>query len=280
MFFFFRTAMLHALSHSRPPSYRSHVSDHPVIESSATPVGAPGTHTTTSPVTQPLSNNTATTSSSTINNNNNNQNTTQSTTTITNRNREQVQVAEVHAVPPGSPESSSSVGLNRSPVSSAVISNQRSPMLSSGNHSSMISREILSHTQSNGGPGQDVSIVPVVSSRHHRNDSVVFEGKTDLAEQYQYHIKSGNGNNPENNSSSALKTDDLYNHLFSSTHQENQEKRSVVTIVQTSATNSEPVIVTVSGSLEQRLNTTSSDSGSDFSEIRASPAEVEILATL
>ena len=144
----------------------------------------------------------------------------------------------------------------------------------------MISREILSHTQSNGGPGQDVSIVPVVSSRHHRNDSVVFEGKTDLAEQYQYHIKSGNGNNPENNSSSALKTDDLYNHLFSSTHQENQEKRSVVTIVQTSATNSEPVIVTVSGSLEQRLNTTSSDSGSDFSEIRASPAEVEILATL
>ena len=154
--------MLHALSHSRPPSYRSHVSDHPVIESSATPVGAPGTHTTTSPVTQPLSNNTATTSSSTINNNN--QNTTQSTTTITNRNREQVQVAEVHAVPPGSPESSSSVGLNRSPVA-AVISNQRSPMLSSGNHSSMISREILSHTQSNGGPpGQDVSIVPVVSS--------------------------------------------------------------------------------------------------------------------
>ena len=123
-------------------------------------------------------------------------------------------------------------------------------------------------------------------SAHHRNhsNSVVFQhAKTDLhQEQYQYHVKSGKDLDPQSHPKKTENdTDhvpDLYDYSF---NQENgQEKRSVVTIVQTSATNSEPVIVTVSGSLEQRLNTTSSDSGSDFSEIRASPAEVEILATL
>ena len=145
--------------------------------------------------------------------------------------------------------------------------NQRSP--------GHISREIVG--------GQDISIVPVVSSHHHRHDSVVFEGKTDLQEQYQYHVKSGN---PADSSSKPTAENGntelpgLYNHLFTTTTQENQEKPSMVTIVQTSVTNSEPVIVTVSGSMEQGLNATSSDSGSDFSELRASPAEVQILATL
>ena len=191
--------------------------------------------------------------------------------------REQIQIAEVHAAPPGSPESSPSVVLDNSQNNLNNPANQRSP-----GHTSMISREILSPV---GGP-QDVSIVAV--SSHHRNhsNSVVFQGKTDLPnhtnqEQYQYHVKSGMDLDPSQHPSKETENSntvpDLYDHLFS---QENQEKRSVVTIVQTSATNSEPVIVTVSGSLEQRLNTTSSDSGSDFSEIRASPAEVEILATL
>ena len=275
--------MLQALNHSRPPSYRSHVSDHPVIESAATTTNNAG-------VTQPLNNNTANhqTSSSTNNNHLNNNNSTTSTSTSA-RTNEHVQVAEVYAAP-GSPESSQSVvGLNNSRIPSNnpatqvhTISNQRSP-----GHSSVISREILSPSVCPGQNinGQDISIVPVVSS-HHRHDSVVYEGKTDLQEQYhQYHVKSGNpaDSSSKQSADNDLKNPDtdvpgLYNHLFN--NQSGQEKPSMVTIVQTSVTNSEPVIVTVSASLEQGLNATSSDSGSDFSEIRASPAEVEILATL
>ena len=262
--------MLQALNHSRPPSYRSHVSDHPVIESA--------TGTTNAGVTQPLNNNNNTanhqTLSSTSSNNHNLNNNLRNHTTSTTAQNEQVQVAEVYAAP-GSPESSQSVVvLNNSRINSnnpagvpnISNNNQRSP--------GHISREIV-------GVGQDISIVPVVSS-HHRHDSVVFEGKTDLQEQYQYHVKSGN---PADSSSkptaeNGTELPGLYNHLFTTTTQENQEKPSMVTIVQTSVTNSEPVIVTVSGSMEQGLNATSSDSGSDFSELRASPAEVQILATL
>ena len=264
--------MLQALNHSRPPSYRSHVSDHPVIESS--------TGTTNAGVTQPLNNNNNTanhqTLSSTSSNNHNLNNNLRNHTTSTTAQNEQVQVAEVYAAP-GSPESSQSVSvvLNNSRINSnnpagvpnISNNNQRSP--------GHISREIVG--------GQDISIVPVVSSHHHRHDSVVFEGKTDLQEQYQYHVKSGN---PADSSSkptaenARTELPGLYNHLFTTTTQENQEKPSMVTIVQTSVTNSEPVIVTVSGSMEQGLNATSSDSGSDFSELRASPAEVQILATL
>jgi len=264
-----RTAMLQALNHSRPPSYRSHVSDHPVIESA--------TGTTNAGVTQPLNNNNNTanhqTLSSTSSNNHLNNNHRNSTTSTAAQN-EQVQVAEVYAAP-GSPESSQSVSvvLSNSRINSNnpagvpnISNNQRSP----GHTTSVISREIVG--------GQDISIVPVVSS-HHRHDSVVFEGKTDLQEQYQYHVKSGN---PADSSSkpaeNGTELPGLYNHLFTTT--QDQEKPSMVTIVQTSVTNSEPVIVTVSGSMEQGLNATSSDSGSDFSELRASPAEVQILATL
>ena len=263
--------MLQALNHSRPPSYRSHVSDHPVIESA--------TGTTNAGVTQPLNNNNNTanhqTLSSTSSNNHLNNNHRNSTTsTALAAQNEQVQVAEVYAAP-GSPESSQSVSvvLNNSRINSNnpagvpnISNNQRSP----GHNTSVISREIVG--------GQDISIVPVVSS-HHRHDSVVFEGKTDLQEQYQYHVKSGN---PADSSSkpaeNGTELPGLYNHLFTTT--QDQEKPSMVTIVQTSVTNSEPVIVTVSGSMEQGLNATSSDSGSDFSELRASPAEVQILATL
>ena len=266
---FFRTAMLQALNHSRPPSYRSHVSDHPVIESA--------TGTTNAGVTQPLNNNTAnhqTLSSTSSNNHLNNNHRNSTTSTALAAQNEQVQVAEVYAAP-GSPESSQSVSvvLSNSRINSNnpagvpnISNNQRSP----GHNTSVISREIVG--------GQDISIVPVVSS-HHRHDSVVFEGKTDLQEQYQYHVKSGN---PADSSSkpaeNGTELPGLYNHLFTTT--QDQEKPSMVTIVQTSVTNSEPVIVTVSGSMEQGLNATSSDSGSDFSELRASPAEVQILATL
>ena len=259
--------MLQALNHSRPPSYRSHVSDHPVIESA--------TGTTNAGVTQPLNNNNTAnhqTLSSTSSNNHLNNNHRNCTTSTAAQN-EQVQVAEVYAAP-GSPESSQSVVvLSNSRINSNnpagvpnISNNQRSP----GHNTSVISREIVG--------GQDISIVPVVSS-HHRHDSVVFEGKTDLQEQYQYHVKSGN---PADSSSkpaeNGTELPGLYNHLFTTT--QDQEKPSMVTIVQTSVTNSEPVIVTVSGSMEQGLNATSSDSGSDFSELRASPAEVQILATL
>ena len=262
--------MLQALNHSRPPSYRSHVSDHPVIESA--------TGTTNAGVTQPLNNNNNTANHQTLSSTSNNHlnNNLRNHTTSTTAQNEQVQVAEVYAAP-GSPESSQSVSvvLNNSRINSnnpagvpnISNNNQRSP--------GHISREIVG--------GQDISIVPVVSSHHHRHDSVVFEGKTDLQEQYQYHVKSGN---PADSSSKPTAENGrtelpgLYNHLFTTTSQENQEKPSMVTIVQTSVTNSEPVIVTVSGSMEQGLNATSSDSGSDFSELRASPAEVQILATL
>ena len=260
--------MLQALNHSRPPSYRSHVSDHPVIESA--------TGTTNAGVTQPLNNNNTAnhqTLSSTSSNNHLN-NYLRNHTTSTTAQNEQVQVAEVYAAP-GSPESSQSVSvvLSNSRINSNnpagvpnISNNQRSP----GHTTSVISREIVG--------GQDISIVPVVSS-HHRHDSVVFEGKTDLQEQYQYHVKSGN---PADSSSkpaeNGTELPGLYNHLFTTT--QDQEKPSMVTIVQTSVTNSEPVIVTVSGSREQGLNATSSDSGSDFSELRASPAAVQILATL
>ena len=186
--------MLHAMNHSRPPSYKSHISDHPVIESgSVVPQVLQTTPTTT------------TVSGSGI----------RSSCTS-----EQIQVAQVHPVP-GTPQ--------------AEPNHQRN------NHS----RE---------GSGQDISIVPVVSPSRHC--------KTDL-----YHVKTGS-DNPD--------FSDFSEQLYG---KNSEEKRSVVTIVQTSSTNSDPVIVTVSGSLENRLNT-SSESGSDFSDIRASPAEVEILATL
>merc|ERR1711971_450282 len=119
-----RTAMLQALNHSRPPSYRSHVSDHPVIESA--------TGTTNAGVTQPLSNNTANhqTLSSTSNNNLRNS----TTSTALAAQHEQVQVAEVYAAP-GSPESSQSVVVlsnsrtnSNNPAGVPNISNnQRSP---------------------------------------------------------------------------------------------------------------------------------------------------------
>jgi hypothetical protein len=256
---FFRTAMLQALNHSRPPSYRSHVSDPPVIESA--------TGTTNAGVTQPLNNNNNTanhqtlssTSSNNHNLNNNHRNSTTSQTALVAQ-QEQVQVAEVYAAP-GS--TSGSIVITLSAVHSCLGSRCKQAILACL------------------GSQQDISIVPVVSSHHHRHDSVVFEGKTDLQEQYQYHVKSGN---PADSSSkptaeNGTELPGLYNHLFTTT-QENQEKPSMVTIVQTSVTNSEPVIVTVSGSMEQGLNATSSDSGSDFSELRASPAEVQILATL
>jgi len=184
-----RNAMLHAMNHSRPPSYKSHISDHPVIESGSVPQVLQTTTTTT----------------------------TVSGSGIRSSTSEQIQVAQVHPVPGTPPE----------------------PNHQRNNHS----RE---------GSGQDISIVPVVSPTRHC--------KTDL-----YHVKTGD--NPDFSGFS----EQLYG--------KNEEKRSVVTIVQTSSTNSDPVIVTVSGSLENRLNT-SSESGSDFSDIRASPAEVEILATL
>ena len=181
--------MLHAMNHSRPPSYKSHISDHPVIESGSVPQVLQTTTTTT----------------------------TVSGSGIRSSTSEQIQVAQVHPVPGTPPE----------------------PNHQRNNHS----RE---------GSGQDISSVPVVSPTRHC--------KTDL-----YHVKTGD--NPDFSGFS----EQLYG--------KNEEKRSVVTIVQTSSTNSDPVIVTVSGSLENRLNT-SSESGSDFSDIRASPAEVEILATL
>jgi hypothetical protein len=149
--------MLQALNHSRPPSYRSHVSDHPVIESA--------TGTTNAGVTQPLNNNNNTanhqTLSSTSSNNHNLNNNLRNHTTSTTAQNEQVQVAEVYAAP-GSPESSQSVSvvLNNSRINSnnpagvpnISNNNQRSP--------GHISREIV-------GVGQDISIVPVVSSHHH-----------------------------------------------------------------------------------------------------------------
>ena len=147
--------MLQALNHSRPPSYRSHVSDHPVIESA--------TGTTNAGVTQPLNNNTANhqTLSSTSSNNHNLNNNLRNHTTSTTAQNEQVQVAEVYAAP-GSPESSQSVVvLSNSRINSnnpagvpKISNNQRSP-----GHTSVISREIVG--------GQDISIVPVVSSHHH-----------------------------------------------------------------------------------------------------------------
>ena len=194
--------MLHAMNHSRPPSYKSHISDHPVIESGSV-------------VPQVLQ--TAT-------------NTTGSGSGIRSSTSEQIQVAQVHPVPGTPPEQS--------------------------NHQ-------RNHHHSREGSGQDISIVPVVSpSVHHC--------KTDL-----YHVKT------EGHSEFVTKEDNPdFSDFSNSLYGKHEEKRSVVTIVQTSSTNSDPVIVTVSGSLENRLNT-SSESGSDFStDIRASPAEVEILATL
>ena len=192
--------MLHAMNHSRPPSYRSHISDHPVIESG-------------SAVPQVLQTTTNTTGSGSMG--------------IRSSTSEQIQVAQVHPVPGTPPEQS--------------------------NH------QRTHHHHSREGSGQDISIVPVVSP---------VQCKTDL-----YHVKTEDHpdfkeENPD--------FSDFSNELYG----KHEEKRSVVTIVQTSSTNSDPVIVTVSGSLENRLNT-SSESGSDFStDIRASPAEVEILATL
>ena len=150
--------MLQALNHSRPPSYRSHVSDHPVIESA--------TGTTNAGVTQPLNNNNNTanhqTLSSTSSNNHNLNNNHRNHTTSTTAQNEQVQVAEVYAAP-GSPESSQSVSVvlsnsrinsnNPAGVPNISNNNQRSP-------AGHISPEIV-------GVGQDISIVPVVSSHHH-----------------------------------------------------------------------------------------------------------------
>ena len=230
--------MINALNHSRPPSYRSHISDHPVIETAGN-----GVATSNTTVSQP--HHAITTSTTTVAGH--------ATTITTNRHstgisheQHHVQVAQVHAAP----------GQSQSPGDNQRLHSRTSPDL-----------------QLDGHGGQDVSIVPVSSSR------VVTECKTDLLSRNStYHVKTGSGSDI----CDVTTGNDLYEQLFvTSDTSSQQEKRSVVTIVQTSATNSEPVIVTVSGSLEQRLNT-SSDSGSDFStsEIRASPAEVEILATL
>ena len=219
--------MVHALTHSRPPSYKSHISDHPIIESgtnnntTSTAVTNTGTGTTRNSLNG--------ISGSGIRNINcaNGQN--------------EVQVAQVHNVPRTPPDHS--IHSVHSVVDG--IPNQR---LNSDNTT-----------------GQDVSIVPVSHDKY------------DLEHpdfHHHYHIKIGE------NQELCDKCDSS-EYVFDTSNQnkkDNEEKRSVVTIVQTSTTssNSSPVIVTVSGSAIGE----SGESGSEFSDIRASPAEVEILATL
>lgn len=211
--------MLHAMNHSRPPSYRSHISDHPVIESGIV------TGTSTSNSSQPLSVSTMTTVQSPMTTSNNS--TSNRSSGRTPATHEHVQVAQVHAVPKS--PASSDANDQRSSVSDSVQHHQTGP--------------------------DSVSIVQVQDV-----------AKTDLRYHYLHVVKTSTDNDNE------------------SVDYNKEEKRSVVTIVQTSTDNStdhSPVIVTVSGST-QMTTTMSSDSGSDFSnsDIRASPAEVEILATL
>lgn len=257
--------MINAITHSRPPSYRSHISDHPVIETAHNQVTQP-LHAA-GPNNSSIANNT----NNTANNHNNSvssRTTTRTSTSIRHSHAtsadnsgiiEHVQVAQVHAIP------SSPAGTNqnsRIPDSSQASHQRNSGLVESGSP----------HSRILPGSGQDVSIVPVVSASQYH--------KTDLDYHHPaYHVKSGSSEKSGKSGQMDTcgdSTSSLYEQLF---NRKDVEKRSVVTIVQTSATNSEPVIVTVSGNLEPRLNT-SSDSGSDFSEIRASPAEVEILATL
>ena len=209
-YFFYRNAMVHALTHSRPPSYKSHMSDHPIIESGG--------------------NNTVTTVTNTVNTGS-----VRTSTGLNSTGQSQVQVAQIHNVPRTPPDHS---------VHSvhSVGSNQRLNTDTSG---------------------QDVSIVPVSNPA----DKTGFN--PDLDDFHHYHIKIGENQD--------LCSDTDYE-LFDNNHsKKDEEKRSVVTIVQTSTTsNSSPVIVTVSGSGIGE----SGESGSEFSDIRASPAEVEILATL
>lgn len=185
--------MMQAMSHSRPPSYRSHISDHAVIET--------GGNT----VTQPL-----TAGSSAVGNIETPSSSSQSATEV-------VQVAQVHQAPVDHP-------VHR------VENNQRSSSCSRPE-----------------GQGQDVSIVQVSDS----------QSKNDLEFKYD------------------MDTSPIYEQL------NEKKKKSVVTVVQTNNAEHQPVIVTVSSSsLSHDHQSGSSESGSDFSEIRASPAEVEILATL
>ena len=136
--------MLNALSHSRPPSYKSHVSDHPVIET-----GPPQ-------ITQPLSNNAPIPAAPAVG----------PVSTANNQSRpstEQIQVAQVHAVPGSNPGSAQVPQVAHEVVASHQ--HQRS--------NSSISQQQASISQN---CGQDVSIVQVPSSNH--------SFKTDL--QYHY----------------------------------------------------------------------------------------------
>ena len=208
--------MVNALTHSRPPSYRSHISDHAVIESVANenPIRAYSGSSSGS-------RNAALSS--------------------------QVQVAQVHPVPENSRNSGK---IHPVPEDSRNSGNSTQYQRRAG--------DLVSSSQ-------DVSIVSVSTKTD-------LKSTPDSGSGFHYHMKIGE-NSPEICDSSPI-----YERIF---EKRENEKRSVVTIVQASTACPDPVIVTVSGSLEHRLNTSASESGSDFStDIRASPAEVEILATL
>ena len=230
--------MVNALTHSRPPSYKSHISDHPIIESGGN--NAEVVSNVTNAISGGTGNNSVRSGggsrmgSSSVSGHHHHQS--------------QVQVAQVQVHPRTSPD-------HHSVVHSVVGSNQR------------LTADPTS--------GQDISIVPVSSAAPHK--SVEFNSKSDLKNDpdfhHHYHIKIGE------NGQDLCDVDTASDYeLFDNNGKkaEEAEKRSVVTIVQTSTTNSSPVIVTVSGSAIGE----SEGSGSEFSDIRASPAEVEILATL
>ena len=232
--------MVNALTHSRPPSYKSHISDHPIIES--------GGNNTDANVTNVISGGTGNNSvrsgggprvgSSSISGHHP-------------HHQSQVQVAQVQVHPRTSPDHH-----HHSVVHSVVGSNQR------------LTADPTS--------GQDISIVPVSSAATHK--SVEYNSKSDLKNDpdfhHHYHIKIGENGQDMCDVDTASDYELFDNNGKKA--EEAAEKRSVVTIVQTSTTNSSPVIVTVSGSAIGE----SEGSGSEFSDIRASPAEVEILATL
>ena len=235
--------MVNALTHSRPPSYKSHISDHPIIES--------GGNNTDANVTNAISGGTGNNSvrsgggprvgSSSISGHHP-------------HHQSQVQVAQVQVHPRTSPD-------HHSVVHSVVGSNQR--------------------LTADPASGQDISIVPVSSAAPHKSVVGEFNSKSDLKNDpdfhhHHYHIKIGeNGHHQDLCDVDTASDYELFDNNGKKA-EEAAEKRSVVTIVQTSTTNSSPVIVTVSGSAIGE----SEGSGSEFSDIRASPAEVEILATL
>jgi hypothetical protein len=214
--------MANAMSHSRPPSYRSHVGDHTVIE--AVEAGRSG-----------------------------------SVTPATN----QVQVAQVHQpIAPGTPHTTS-----------------RSSSHHQRNHSDEVP----------GGVGltghQEISVVTVTNGHCFGNHSFV-------RKHHHLHFKQDDAER-KTKSGSICDTSEYYeSNTFisgSGNHEAmNKEKKSVVTIVQTLTTNTDPVSVTVSGNIANHntVTTSSSESGSDFSapgsdaQNRASPTEVVILATL